>query len=263
MASSVYKRILEESKAEIVRIGETLLVKMSAQVTLSEANNTVAVQFLTLIQGMITTVGNKRLATVAGLDGLFGTLQDVYTTMGDMLSKNGEAWFKARVADGLSTGKILTEGVAAQRCKKNIINKKMNISIFFQALSDDLSETLRLATESKNITQLFISTQAIALAYIHDGAKGTNVISVGVCKFGMHWGYDADHHVVDDTGHYTYIHNNDVEVECLLTQVTTSEHLNKMAEIAQLDGIIKMAKTSITATLFENCDRQLETTTSN
>ena len=118
MASSVYKRILEESKAEIVRIGETLLVKMSAQVTLSEANNTVAVQFLTLIQGMITTVGNKRLATVAGLDGLFGTLQDVYTTMGDMLSKNGEAWFKARVADGLSTGKILTEGVAAQRRTK-------------------------------------------------------------------------------------------------------------------------------------------------
>jgi len=263
MASSVYKRILDESKAEIVRIGETLLEKMSAQADLSLANNTVAVQFLTLIQDMITTVGNKRLATVAGLDGLFGTLQDVYTTMGDMLSKKGGEWYKSRIGDGLSTGNLHTEGKAAQRCKKNIINKKMNISIFFQALSDDLSETLRLATESKNITQLFIQTQAIALAYIHDGPKGTNVINVGVCGFGMHWGYDADHHVVDDTGHYTYIHNNDVEVKCLLTEVTTSEHLNKMAEIAQLDGITKMAKTTITTTLFKNCDRQLETTTSN
>mgnify|MGYP003388840943 FL=1 len=260
---TVYQKLFVESTRKISAIKDTLLEKMSAQVSLSEANNTVAVQFLSLMKWMVVTVGDKRLATVEGLDSLFETLQDIYTKFGDMLSSGGMKWFNHRVKKGLSTGNIRTEGVAAQRCKKNIINKKKELTIFFQSLVDNLSETLRILTESKNISNLFVDTQKIVLNYIHEGPKGANVITVGVCEFGMHWPYDEDLHgpSVDSDGNYVYVHNNDTDITCLRTDVTTSAHLIRMAEIARYDGIIKMAKKNITSTIFTNCDRQLETTT--
>ena len=259
---TVYQTLISQSTAKITEIKNTLLEKMSAQVSLSEANNTVAVQYLNILRWMVVKVGEKRLASVKGLNSFFESFQVIYTKFGDMLSTGGKKWFNNRVKKGLSTGKITTEGVAAQRCKKNLINKKMDLSIFFQCLADDLSETVRLLTDSKNITVLFGKTSALAIEYVVTGPKGLNTITVGVCDFGMHWPFDSDAHDVDDTGHYTYVHNNTTDIRCLRTDMTTSEHLARMQEIVSLDGIINMARKNIKSTLFENCDRQLETTTS-
>ena len=259
---TVYQTLISKSTEKITEIKNTLLEKMSAQVSLSEANNTVAVQYLNILRWMVVQVGEKRLASVNGMNSFFESFQEIYTKFGDMLSTGGKKWFDTRVKKGLSTGNIRTEGVAAQRCKKNIINKKMDLSILFQCLDDNLSETVRLLKDSKNISVLFGKTRALALDYIVTGPKGLNTITVGVCDFGMHWPFDPDAHEVDDAGYYTYVHNNTTDIRCLRTDVTASDHLERMQEIVSYDGIINMARKNNTSTLFENCDRQLETTTS-